>query len=100
MLDGAPDFLKPHMLARIGVPTVLVWGGADRLLPASGLDFFRAHLPAHAIIAAPPSFGHCPFLDMPDELAVHFSGLYHATASPGRTLSVGGGGLALEATGG
>ena len=51
------------------MPTLLVWGRAERILPASGLAFFRAHLPPHARIEEPERCGHSPHLDRPAWLA-------------------------------
>jgi pimeloyl-ACP methyl ester carboxylesterase len=45
------------------VPTLLVWGEADRLLPRSMLAWWRRHLPAR--IEAPAGVGHAPHLDQP-----------------------------------
>lgn len=61
-------YLQPAHLAALDVPTLLLWGGADRLLPRACPAFFRVHLPPHAQMEEPPEFGHCPFLDMPDVL--------------------------------
>ncbi|MSP25281.1 MAG: alpha/beta hydrolase [Myxococcales bacterium] len=61
--------LAPEDLSTLSLPVHLIWGLADELLPASHLEFFRAHLPAHAVIDTPAHFGHGPFLDHPDELA-------------------------------
>lgn len=56
-------------LAKLTVPTVLSWGKSERLLPASGLAFLKAHLPAHVRIEEPDGVGHCPQLDDPRALA-------------------------------
>ncbi len=45
------------------VPTLLVWGKADRLLPRSMLRWWREHLPAH--FEEPEGVGHAPHLDEP-----------------------------------
>lgn len=59
----------PTELAALAMPVTLLWGRADRLLPASALAYFRAHLPAHASIVEPDDLGHCPHLDDPRRLA-------------------------------
>lgn len=61
--------LKPEQLASLSMPTLLLWGKRDRILPASSLEFFKQHLPAHAEVEEPWSFGHSPFLEQPEELA-------------------------------
>ena len=50
-------------LQSIKAPTLLFWGAEDEVLPRKGLDFFRRHLPQHAIIENPERFGHSPFVD-------------------------------------
>jgi pimeloyl-ACP methyl ester carboxylesterase len=68
------DLLQPEHLRALDVPTLLLWGRKDRILPPSCLDFFKTHLPAHARIEEPESFGHSPFLEQPDELSRHIEG--------------------------
>jgi len=63
------DLLVPSELARIDCPTLLLWGNRDRILPATGLDFFRDALPPHAWIEEPEGWGHSPYLERPDEVA-------------------------------
>jgi pimeloyl-ACP methyl ester carboxylesterase len=53
---------SPARLASHRVPTLLAWGVDDRLLPASMLAWWKAHLPA--AVEEPP-WGHCPHLDDP-----------------------------------
>lgn len=55
--------LAPHDLATLRMPVYLLWGTADRVLPASHLSFFKAHLPPGSVIDTPSSLGHAPFLD-------------------------------------
>ncbi len=66
---SAEDALTPAELGAINVPTWLLWGRAERLLPPSMLTYLRTHLPAHAVVASPERFGHCPHLDQPGRLA-------------------------------
>ena len=54
------DLLTPSEVSGLKVPTRLVWGKYDSLLPRENLAFFRAHLPAHAQVEEPELFGHCP----------------------------------------
>jgi pimeloyl-ACP methyl ester carboxylesterase len=56
-------------LADLTIPLTLVWGRSERLLPPSSLAYLRGHLPAHAVVAEPDGFGHCPHLDDPARLA-------------------------------
>lgn len=66
---SAADAPSPAELRRLAVPTWLLWGRAERLLPPSMLTYLRTHLPAHAVVASPERFGHCPHLDQPGRVA-------------------------------
>jgi pimeloyl-ACP methyl ester carboxylesterase len=61
--------LEPDDLAALHMPIRLVWGARDHLLPSEHREFFIRHLPPHARIETPASFGHAPYLDQPDEVA-------------------------------
>lgn len=66
---GRPaDFLAEETLAGLSMPTLLVWGKSEKLLPYEGIEYFRAHLPAHAEVHEVPGFGHLPQLERPDAL--------------------------------
>ncbi len=65
----AADVLAPRTLREVSVPTLLLWGKSEKLLPADGVDYFRAHLPPHAQIHVIEGFGHLPQMERPDELA-------------------------------
>ncbi|HWM88774.1 MAG TPA: alpha/beta hydrolase [Kofleriaceae bacterium] len=62
---GPADAFTPEELARLRAPLHLMWGRSERLLPPAMLAYFRAHLPASAVITEPDDFGHCPHLDAP-----------------------------------
>lgn len=66
---SAADLPAPEQLRALNVPTLLVWGRSERLLPPSSLAYFRRHLPAHTLIEEPEGFGHCPHIDDPGRLA-------------------------------
>ena len=66
---SAADAATPDELGALAVPTWLLWGRAERLLPPSMLTYLRAHLPAHAVVASPDGFAHCPHLDQPGRLS-------------------------------
>lgn len=63
------DLLLPEEVEALEMPTLFIWGDADRILPLESREFFRAHLPATARIECPASFGHSPQLEMPAEVA-------------------------------
>jgi pimeloyl-ACP methyl ester carboxylesterase len=66
---GRPaDFLSEEALASLSMPTLLIWGKSEKLLPYEGLEYFKAHLPKHAEVHEVPGFGHLPQLERPDAL--------------------------------
>jgi pimeloyl-ACP methyl ester carboxylesterase len=65
------ECLAPEELRSLKMPVLLVWGGSDRLLPAETLEYYRAHLPAHAQVRVVDGFGHVPQVERPDELVSH-----------------------------
>jgi pimeloyl-ACP methyl ester carboxylesterase len=56
-------WLDPAEIRKLSVPLRVVWGRDDRILPASALAFWRAHLPPGAELFEPSGIGHTPFLD-------------------------------------
>lgn len=58
------DLATPEQLAALTMPTLLVWGQSEKLLPYEGLDFFKAHLP-HAEVHEVKGFGHMPQMERP-----------------------------------
>ena len=71
LLEGAAEipWLEAAHLRGLSMPVYLLWGAADTLLPAAHFDFYREHLPAHAVIERPAHFGHAPFLHQAGEVA-------------------------------
>jgi pimeloyl-ACP methyl ester carboxylesterase len=63
------EMLTPEALADLVMPTLVIWGGADRILPKTHRDFFFRHMPPHTRFEEPKDFGHTPFLDRAEELA-------------------------------
>lgn len=59
------DLVQGAQLRALSMPTLLIWGQSEKLLPYEGLDFFRAHLPAHAEIHEVKGFGHMPQMEHP-----------------------------------
>lgn len=65
LLQSSPEsvLVTPEELQRVRVPILLLWGHGDHLLPRSHLAYFKRHLPSHAVIEEPPTFGHSPHVD-------------------------------------
>jgi pimeloyl-ACP methyl ester carboxylesterase len=64
-------YLAPEVLRGLSMPVLLLWGGSERLLPPETLEYYRAHLPAHAEVRVVEGFGHVPQVERPDELVSH-----------------------------
>ena len=54
--------IEPAMLARIQQPVLILWGEADRILPASSVEYFRAHLKKGSVEIVAAS-GHLPMVE-------------------------------------
>lgn len=57
------------LLDRIHIPTLIIWGELDKVVPFSHLDNFKRHLP-HASIATYQGVGHVPMEEAPDSVAL------------------------------
>lgn len=62
------DVLTHDEVASLSMPVRIVWGGADRVLPASGLHFFERALPPAGKLDVVPHYGHVPQFDHGAEL--------------------------------
>lgn len=67
--DARRIALTAEELSALEMPTLLLWGRREGLLPPSHLQFFCDHLPAHAAVERPVGWGHAPFLEQPDAVA-------------------------------
>ena len=66
--------LGPEELGSLRVPTLLLWGKSERLLPYESVDFFRAHLSAQARVEVVEGWGHVPHIERPTEVAHKLEG--------------------------
>lgn len=60
---GASDYLTVDELRALTMPVLVLWGAEERVLPPTGLAFFREHLPSHARIEVVDGVGHSPQVD-------------------------------------
>jgi pimeloyl-ACP methyl ester carboxylesterase len=60
--------LTPEELRSIRAPTLLLWGGSEKLLPIEMLAYFRQHLPEHVHIEVVHGFGHVPQVEHPRQV--------------------------------
>lgn len=67
MLDSldTDDLLRPEELSGLSMPTLMLWGRQERILPPSSLQFFLRHLPQEAQVEIWNDFGHCGYLEQP-----------------------------------
>lgn len=65
------DFFTAEELGKLAVPTVVLWGKSDRILPPSGLAFFRRALPAGTRFEEVEGAGHSIHLERPSLVARH-----------------------------
>jgi len=63
------DGLDPQEICNLTMPTLLIWGGRERVLPASSLSYLIQHAPAQITLQQPPHFSHSPQRECPKELA-------------------------------
>jgi pimeloyl-ACP methyl ester carboxylesterase len=59
---------SPESMAAITVPTLLIWGEEDPLVPLSSGQWFDEHIPDSVLIAY-PAIGHIPMEETPDRSA-------------------------------
>ena len=59
-----PDvLLTAGELRSLQVPTLVMWGDEDEVLPRTCRRFFSENLPPYGRFEAMPGFGHSPYLD-------------------------------------
>ena len=71
-----PSFVNPDLakwLHRVDVPTLLVWGENDGLVPPKFGEAYRRLLP-NAMLSVIPNAGHAPFEEQPDAFLATFDG--------------------------
>ena len=79
--------LCPEELSGLRMPTMLIWGREERVLPRTHLEFFRRHLPSHAEVEEWPNFGHIGFLEQPEALSARILAFAGAAAAGAKNLS-------------
>ena len=68
------DVVTEQMLQGLKMPTLLVWGQSEKVLPYESIDYFRAWLPKEAEIREVAGFGHVPQMEKPKELVTLLTG--------------------------
>jgi pimeloyl-ACP methyl ester carboxylesterase len=67
------DLVSEEMLAALKMPTLLIWGQQEKLLPYESIDYYRAHLPKSAQVQEVREFGHMPQMEHPREFVKRIS---------------------------
>ncbi|MCL2011629.1 MAG: alpha/beta fold hydrolase [Cystobacterineae bacterium] len=62
---GMERCLEPETLKKLNMPTLLIWGALEKLLPYGGIEYFREHLPKGAVLLEVQGFGHMPQWESP-----------------------------------
>lgn len=75
-------FMTADEAASLQPPTLLLWGEEERVLPASGLEWFRRHLPSHVRIEQPPGYGHSAHLERTGDLVDRIRGFTEEVVQP------------------
>ena len=65
--------LAPEALRQLAIPTLLLWGASEKLLPFDGIDYFREHLPPSSRVHVVEGFGHVPQLERPAQVAKYLT---------------------------
>ena len=61
----------PYRLHRIGIPTLLIWGEGDQVVPPSYGEAFRTMIPGARMVVIPDA-GHSPHVEQPEAFVNHF----------------------------
>lgn len=94
--SARPDeCLNAEQIGRFDMPTLVLTGTDDGVIPDETLEWYRANLPAHAVVEEVDAFGHAPMSERPRVLTQRLrrflseveSGRPHRPALPG---TVGG----------
>ncbi len=61
------DAVEPEVLRALTMPTLLLWGQSEKVLPYEGVHYFREHLPSSANVAEVEGYGHLPHIETPGD---------------------------------
>jgi len=82
-----PRFVNPQLakwLHRVDVPTLLIWGENDGLVPVTFGEAYRRLIP-NASLTVIPQAGHAPFEEQPEAFLARFEAFLQARA-PGSSV--------------
>jgi pimeloyl-ACP methyl ester carboxylesterase len=70
-----PHFMNPDLakwLHRVNIPTLLIWGEGDRLVPPRFGEAYQHYIPKASLVVIPKA-GHAPFEEQPDAFLTAFN---------------------------
>jgi pimeloyl-ACP methyl ester carboxylesterase len=59
-----------YRLHRINVPTLLLWGASDGMVPVAYAEAYRRMIPGATLVVIPEA-GHLPHLEQPNAVLQH-----------------------------
>ena len=65
------DIDQTEHLSEVNVPTLILWGTADKVLHVDNADLFQHKIP-HSRKVIMNDVGHVPMVERPSETAAHF----------------------------
>lgn len=75
LLTATPDeSLSAEQVARFQMPVLVLTGRDDGVIPDETIDWYRHHLPSHAVVREVDRFGHAPMSERPLDLARYIGG--------------------------
>lgn len=80
-LGGSEGFTEAELQTLVP-PVTLLWGASDKVLPRSGLAFYRRALPPTARIVDLEAVGHSAHIETPARLARELVDAYRRSAPP------------------
>lgn len=82
--SARPQPFAPADLSRVRVPTLIIWGAQDPLIPLSSGKWLASHIPG-ARIEVLPGIGHIPMEEAPDASAALLGKWLEITANRTKT---------------
>ena len=80
-----PDLAK--WLHRVNIPTLLIWGEDDGLVPPRFGEAYQHYIPKASLVVIPKA-GHAPFEEQPDALLAAFDDFLSRQISSSASLNL------------
>ena len=76
----------PEQMKRLTMPTLVMWGAEDKLIPVRAADWFTGAIPGAKKVIY-PKVGHIPMEEVPDQSAADVRAFLQAACTPNSTSS-------------